>query len=164
MTEKKIKLLQEKYPEILQRLGGDPSETCMSWMHGGIACGDGWFDLLDSLMRWCQFQHDKNYYPQLVAEQIKEKFGTLRFYFTLEDNPEIEKLKETVADPKYAIREPEYISGAVAMVEYLSGQICEYCGKPGKVRGVRWRQCACDDCAYEHDLDVEDEELNCEED
>ena len=72
MTDEKIEELYKKYPEILRNLHGDPSETCMSDMHGGIACGDGWYNLLDKLMSWCQFQTNNNCYPQLIAEQIKQ--------------------------------------------------------------------------------------------
>lgn len=164
MNDENIDKLQEKYPIILKNLGGDPGQTCMSWMHGGIACGDGWYQLLDDIMGWCQFQTDKNCYPQVIAEQIKEKFGTLRFYYTLEDNPKLEELKKTVHKPEYAHRPGEMLEGAISFAEYMSGRICEHCGYPGKVRGTRWRVCACDECAVKLKIDLTDEEIDCEED
>jgi hypothetical protein len=45
--------------------------------------------------------------PQVVAQQVKEKFGTLRFYYSGGE---------------------DYISNVVSFAEYLSGRICENCG------------------------------------
>lgn len=61
--------------------------------------------------------------PQVVAVQVKEKFGTLRFYYEGGD---------------------EYVSGIVAMAESMSGRICEECGAEGKQRGGGWIQTLCD--------------------
>ncbi len=60
---------------------------------------------------------------QVVAVQVKEKFGTLRFYYEGGD---------------------EYVSGIVAMAESMSGRICEECGAEGKQRGGGWIQTLCD--------------------
>ena len=49
--------------------------------------------------------------PQVVLNQVKEKFGTLRFYYTGGD---------------------DYISGMVTLAESLSGTICEGCGSSAK--------------------------------
>lgn len=51
--------------------------------------------------------------PQVVAEQVKEKFGTLRFYYVGGD---------------------DYIRGMVSFAESLSGSMCEGCGVPSKVK------------------------------
>lgn len=67
-------------------------------------------------------------FPQVVATQVKEKYGTLRFYLSHED---------------------QYISGVVAMAEYLSGLTCETCGAPGKERGGGWIRTLCDEHARE---------------
>jgi len=67
-------------------------------------------------------------FPQVVATQVKEKYGTLRFYLSHED---------------------DYISGIVAMAEYLSGLTCETCGAPGKTRGSGWVRTLCDEHAKE---------------
>lgn len=48
--------------------------------------------------------------PQVVAEQVKEKFGGLRFYYYGGD---------------------EYIEGLVAMAESMSYVTCEVCGSSG---------------------------------
>ena len=67
-------------------------------------------------------------FPQPVATQVKEKYGTLRFYLSHED---------------------EYVSGVVAMAEYMSGVICETCGAPGKTWGTGWVRTLCDQHAQE---------------
>ena len=118
ISERDLKL-QEKYPAILQDLGGDPSETCMSARHGGIAVPDAWIPLLEETFKFCQFHHDKSGYPQLVAEQIKEKFGSLRFYYRFEPC--------TSENAKYGEkfgRNEDYLRGAISFAEYISSTIC----------------------------------------
>jgi len=63
--------------------------------------------------------------PQVTLDQVKEKFGTLRFYYTGGD---------------------EYISGMVAMAESMSGVICESCGNPGEQKGGGWVRTICEPC------------------
>ena len=60
--------------------------------------------------------------PQVTLDQVKEKFGTLRFYYTGGD---------------------DYISGLVSMAESMSGVTCETCGKPGTSTGGSWIKTAC---------------------
>jgi len=140
------KKLQNKYPQILKNLGGDPSETCMSWMHGGISVGDGWIPLLEELFAFCQFHHDNNGYPQLVADQIKEKFGTLRFYYHFDDcTSETSKWAK-----KFGGRTAEYLEGACAFAESMSSKVCESCGKPGRLTGKHWKVTTCEECEKKH--------------
>lgn len=61
---------------------------------------------------------------QVVAAQVKEKFGGLRFYV---DNAD------------------DYANGAIALAETLSYTICELCGNPGTLSG-NWLRCLCDTC------------------
>lgn len=58
-----------------------------------------------------------------VAVQIKEKFGTLRFYVN-------GGTTKTEAFIEFA--------------EYHSGRICETCGAPGKTRGEGWLTTLCE--------------------
>jgi hypothetical protein len=64
-------------------------------------------------------------FPQVTLDQVKEKFGTLRFYYTGGD---------------------DYISGMVAMAESMSGVICESCGNPGKQTSGGWIKTICESC------------------
>ena len=59
---------------------------------------------------------------QVTLDQVKEKFGTLRFYYSGGD---------------------EYIHGLVSMAESMSGVTCETCGKPGTSTGGGWIKTAC---------------------
>ena len=75
--------------------------------------------------------------PQVTLDQVKEKFGTLRFYYTGGD---------------------DYISGLVSMAESMSGVTCEECGKPGTQTSGGWIKTVC----KEHggvDFDTPEDEL-----
>ena len=140
ISERDLKL-KEKYPIILQELGGDRIKTCMSAEHGGVAVGDGWIPLLDKLFAYCQHHHDENGYPQLVAEQIKEKFGTLRFYYRFE-----ECTSENAKYGKKFNRTEDYLEGAIGFAEDMTAIICESCGAPAKLSGDRWLSVTCEEC------------------
>jgi hypothetical protein len=76
--------------------------------------------------------------PQVTLDQVKEKFGTLRFYYSGGD---------------------DYISGLVSMAESMSGITCETCGKPGTSTGGGWIKTAC----VEHggqDYSIPEEDLD----
>jgi hypothetical protein len=60
--------------------------------------------------------------PQVVAEQVKEKFGTLRFYTNATD---------------------DYIRGAISMAEAMSLTTCEECGNPGQSNSTGWLRVRC---------------------
>ena len=69
--------------------------------------------------------------PQVTLDQVKEKFGTLRFYYTGGD---------------------EYISGLVSMAESMSGVTCEECSAPAETRGPGWIRTICDTCEQAREL------------
>lgn len=99
--------LFEKYPLIFQDRNKPKTETCMCW---GIETPDEWYPVLDSLCRALQWNTDKNNYPQVIADQVKEKFGGLRFYCHLAhpDN----------YDDKKADYQEGVIDGLIRMAEY----------------------------------------------
>ena len=121
MREELDRALCEKYPLIFVNRGADMKESCMYW---GFECGDGWYDLLDKLCENIQGYIDnnsteKNPIPQLVAEQVKEKFGTLRFYTSGGDR---------------------LIDGMIWFAESMSGSICEECGNKGARNNPGWNR------------------------
>jgi len=63
--------------------------------------------------------------PQVLATQVKEKFGALRFYYDGGD---------------------ERVTGMVHLAEALSGATCECCGSPAERRGQTWLSTLCDSC------------------
>jgi len=73
--------LVKKYPKILKDYKGDPMQTCLSF---GIEHDDGWYKLLDKCMEklqyFCDLCSKDGEEVQVVANQIKEKYGTLCFY------------------------------------------------------------------------------------
>jgi hypothetical protein len=160
----------------------------MCW---GFDCGDGWYDLLDTLCwmiqshinhanedmhrniewndialdaregRWEKFNQKyadtlakdtemsrraAEYYrnnclndpirliglpvAQVVATQVKEKFGGLRFYVSGGD---------------------EKTNAYIMFAEAMSYKICEVCGKPGRQRGSSWLVTLCDEHAAERE-------------
>jgi hypothetical protein len=61
---------------------------------------------------------------QVVATQVKEKFGDLRFYYTGGD---------------------ALIDGVVRMAESMSGRTCEECGAPGTHSSSGWIRTLCEE-------------------
>lgn len=134
--------LCKKYPKILKDMWGDPKSTCLSF---GIECGDGWYFLLDNLMERIQSHIDNhNKYlregeepiTQLVANQIKEKFGNLRFYHSGGDR---------------------FCDGLITMAETLSQCTCENCGLANETVGhttKNWIQTLCTNCAKEFGKEI----------
>lgn len=119
-------LLCYKYPKIFADRHGDMRTTAMCW---GFECGSGWFELIDKLCACIQEECDRQNF-QVKAVQVKEKYGTLRFYTD---------------------RGNEIIWGMIDRAERLSSYICETCGEPGKSRGEFWWYTACDEHALEED-------------
>lgn len=130
MNEEKEKMLIEEYPKIFADVYKDPKTTCMYW---GLECRDGWYDLIEQLCQSLQWMTDKNHYPQVIADQVKEKFGTLRFYYHLEGD----KITEA---------HDAYIAGMISFAESMSAMICESCGAKGECRTGGWIQTLCDKC------------------
>jgi hypothetical protein len=146
MREELEKQLVEKYPKIFVNVGSTPQQSPMAF---GIETGDGWYNIIDKLCGNIQNYIDytkshreallkKNPYnfpipdevAQVTADQVKEKFGTLRFYYT-------------GGDAK--------IDGMARMAESMSAATCEKCGNVGKVRGKSWIYVSCDEHAREGD-------------
>jgi len=163
-AELEIKLL-EKYPKIFKNRNASPSESPMCW---GLEVGDGWYELLDILCEALTytfttsievteedgerlgvepylFQNKKSYFfkvepPQVVADQVKEKFGTLRFYYHLEYDPANIQLVETGKYPNLVEinkRYSDYLDGTVHFAEIASSRTCEITGAEGKIHSRR---------------------------
>lgn len=163
--------LCEKYPDIFANRHKSIQESPMAF---GFECGDGWYDIIDTMCELIKFhvehqnqQNKRNIeyneiftqgpealkeyilktyssndriekdlaralhdgpraVPQAItvtADQVKQKYGTLRFYYTGGN---------------------DMISGIVSMAEAMSGKVCEECGAPGITKGKRWVYTTCD--------------------
>ena len=86
-------------------------------------CPKGWYSLVDPLIKMVEELGGKVY-------QIKEKFGSLRFYYSLND------LEGKVRQ-------------AVDKAEKESVTICQECGQPGKLRDGSWYRTLCNNHAKE---------------
>lgn len=73
----------------------------------------------------------------VVATQLKEKYGTLRFYVYGAD---------------------DYVNGLIQMAEAMSVVTCETCGAPGEEREGGWIRTLCDEHAKEQGYHSEEEE------
>ena len=127
--------LFEKYPEFFSNKDLGPRNSCMSF---GIECGNGWYEIISSVC-WMIKQHEdndlwqtkfkqktdpeyrSNYFP-VKFDQVKEKYGGLRMYFSGGD---------------------EYIEGLVSMAEAISYRTCEICGNKGECNKSGWLTTLC---------------------
>lgn len=141
MSPEKQQALFDKYPEIFRERVLSPQETCLCW---GLECDSGWYDLIDALCEALTYTYITGLKvgeefvevkpPKVVATQVKEKFGTLRFYYRLEFAEDFTKLCETNDEArKIADRYTAYFDGIVHMAEILSGRTCEITGAPGEI-------------------------------
>jgi hypothetical protein len=169
--------LCEKFPKLFKNRYGDMTTTAMCW---GFECGDGWYEIINSLCSNIQHYIDQNrkhranaiqynrvlsraidgdtrglvwwhswptptehtyksveqnlanprfrtipdIVTQVTVDQVKEKFGTLHFYYSGGD---------------------DYIRGLVHMAESISETTCEECGNQGKIRMDGWIRTLCEE-------------------
>ena len=129
--------LEEEFP-FMRREKQDSASAYQSF---GIEAGSGWYELIRDLCREiagvCAQAGREN---DLVVDQVKEKYGELRFYFHLEGGTVEENapLNHRLYD-------------MIERYEETSKQVCELCGAPGKLRelklrgGMVWYQTLCDE-------------------
>lgn len=141
MTEQQFEDLAKRWPDLFQKSGDFE-----------LSIGDGWYNIIDTLCAFlssdverartrlkyaldnpdAKFVESTHKLEKSVTDalknlpvivQVKEKFGTLRFY---------------VDGGTSEMR--NYIEFAEAM----SGRTCEVCGSPGERRGGGWIRTLCD--------------------
>ena len=129
--------LGEEFP-FMRREKQDSASAYQSF---GIEAGSGWYELIRKLcrelMEACAQAGREN---DLVVDQVKEKYGELRFYFHLEGGTVEENapLNHRLYD-------------MIERYEETSKQVCELCGAPGELRelklrgGMVWYQTLCDE-------------------
>jgi len=114
-------------------------QECPKLYKEGIAfeCAHGWYDIvydlsvkIEKILNEYAENHkrvegEENEIFEMFAVQVKEKYGTLRFYMSLETDE---------------------ISDLIHEAEALSSQTCESCGASAKMRGTRWFEVKCDAC------------------
>ena len=132
-TDRKIHIGENPEEELNELL---TQEEIVLPIQFGVECGDGWFMLLEQLMRSVESHlNPENSWPRkeripLQIDQIKEKFGGLRFYYHGGDNE---------------------VRGMVNLTERLSYCICEECGSTKNVTQTKgWIITLCEDCMKIH--------------
>jgi hypothetical protein len=179
------KILVEKYPTLFKNYHGDPKVTCMSF---GIETNDGWYSLLDHLFGYLtnlmetklvvnytneyrdKHKDKKDFYtnyhsykflpPQIILDQVKEKFGTLRVYY------HTYLVNEVPADVWGVLNLEDYykkldryndkIDFAISYAEYQSSVTCEVTGKEGKLYAKGWHQTLCEEEAKKQNRNADE--------
>lgn len=122
--------MQIKEPPKEQEADG---RICDLYGAFGCECDDGWYETLFGLCGEITEAYKKHGQPvDIVVDQIKEKYGTLRFYYHLSQNNG--DLRREISD-------------IVIKWEKKSAEVCERCGKAGVLReDLQWIQALCDEC------------------
>ncbi len=153
--------LVKRYPQLFKERNASRRESCMAY---GFQCGDGWFNLLnmlcesinnhiknlkrnndfnqkqldlalvgklDEMHDWMRKSYEEGNLviqeiPEVSVVEVKEKFGLLRFSVTGADDS---------------------IRGMISMANSMSSNICEECGKPGKLSSTTtgWIRVLCNE-------------------
>jgi hypothetical protein len=90
------------YPGLYRNRHDSLKQSMMRW---GFACDDGWYPIIKTISELVS-KHNS----EVIALQVKEKFGSLRYYCSPADN---------------------YINGVVQIAGKISLITCEQCGMPG---------------------------------
>lgn len=85
----------------------------------GIECDDGWYELIYNLCEKLQEYVDESECEQVVAVQVKEKFGSLRFYIA------------NNIGPLDGEEHSDFIFDMIQEAEKQSLKICEVTGGKG---------------------------------
>lgn len=113
--DNKLDTFKTKYPNLFRNINY-------------LEIDAGWVPLLHSMCSHIE-RHITELPEELQADvyvdQIKEKFGTLRFNMN---------------------QETPFIRGVICLGESLSHRICERCGAAGKIRVGGWIKTLCDGC------------------
>jgi ribosomal protein S27AE len=133
MSPTHMRELVERYPGLYRLANEKPMSSCEPFAHYGFTCGDGWFSIVDRLS--AKLVAD----PNLVAVQVKEKVGELRFYVDAFDS---------APKPDPVLAERVYAERTAAREE--SSRTCEICGEPGTLaeRLRRWLSVRCESCEW----------------
>lgn len=157
-----------RFPILFQERKKSMQETCMCW---GIECPKGWYHILEQLCTVLEFQNMefvKKYNIAVVADQVKEKFGTLRFYFSIrtvdddgvvitevDENGDLksDKLTNRLDENTHRIA-ADYLEMVVDQfireAEELTENTCAKCGIPlnkdNKVETDGWITYLCKEC------------------
>lgn len=135
--------LQRAYPRLFQK--GSPL---------GVWYPKGWDGILQQLCGAVNALLDDHQAKLFRVDQVKEKFGTLRFYYSVAGKTKLtidaqssEQHLRVANSPKYRKGFPaDVIDALIREAEASTCVTCAKCGKPGVLRTQGWHRVACDDC------------------
>jgi len=135
MNKEHTAALIENFPELYRDYYLPPTQSCMHW---GFECGDGWFEHINllSVMLSSYLKQNPEIKEGFRVNQVKEKYGTLRYYVTGGD---------------------EHTSNLIYLFEITSYFYCEKCGSTEDVKSTKgWISYLCKKCR------VAKKETNCD--
>lgn len=142
MKQKNDDFLSKTFPILYQNRDKNIMETTMAW---GFGCGDGWFDIIADLSAELEFLNNQNFGFKVIADQVKEKFGALRFYAHIE--VDVVRPERDIAEEWYCI-----VDDLIDRAKLKSALTCEDCGARGAWQGVKtvdidgWIRTLCSKC------------------
>lgn len=128
--------LCKSFPKIFPKLDRSQSDSVTFWFE----CSDGWYNIIytlcSNIQNYIDWKIENNKLSpleaeslQVVATQIKEKYGTLRFYANGGD---------------------EATDGMIGLAESFSAHTCEGCGNVGKNYNDGWVRTHCEPCEVKY--------------
>lgn len=112
-----------QFNRILKHAIAGNKDKLIKYYTFGKTTSDFAISQADSDIAHKRFRKVPDKVPQVVAAQVKEKFGTLRFYYDGGNST---------------------IDGMVRMAEAMSSRTCEECGAPGKSTSGGWIRTLCE--------------------
>ncbi len=176
LKEWEIKI-QEDFPFMEQ----DPSDHGSIYREYGFQFAGGWYNILRECLEAIVARYAEDGIGlddiDFVPCQLKEKFGTLRFYYGYTDthcvNAALDFINaglsvrfkpdaEAEADDAETKRR-EDIRAIVSAAEQKSKCTCEMCGAEGKLRndsdiGIYWVETLCDSCHEKRIKNMQEDE------
>lgn len=143
MKEELEQNLYKLAPILYQQHTLNMQQTCMCW---GFETPDTWYNLLYKLSEKLEKlnQELKDKHIEIQAVQVKEKFGSLRFYYDIINNSDNNDINITKLS--------KHVQDLIDEVEKESWNICCFCGKPATKTTAGWISRACDKCIKERGL------------
>jgi len=113
-----------RFNRALRRaIAGNRADLIHFYTRGGRPMSQWCLEQMEEEIAKQKFRPVKPACPQVVVDQVKEKFGTLRFYYHGGD---------------------DFVDGVVRMAEAMTAVTCETCGDVGKCRSGGWIRTLCD--------------------
>ena len=148
--------IQSEFP-FMKQTGNSNDNTYRRW---GFECSGGWYELLRDCCKQITDKYKKaGIEIDFVPVQVKERFGTLRFYYEFEDAPlkiaafdfigsvSVRFEPKNEADDEIKKNFRHDIATIVRAAEERSKHTCEICGKKGIIRNdLGWVRTLCYEC------------------